>query len=134
MQGAHILIVDDAEAHRFILRNIIMEMGCQPILAESGMQALKILPRCNPKLILLDIAMPEIDGYEVCRWLKENPDTRDIPVIFMSAFEDPEDITRVFDTGGADYVTKPFIPEVVRARVGVYLNLAEAREKLSEMR
>lgn len=134
MQGAHILIVDDAEAHRFILRNIIMEMGCQPILAESGMQALKILPRCNPKLILLDIAMPEIDGYEVCRWLKENPDTRDIPVIFMSAFEDTEDITRVFDTGGADYVTKPFIPEVVRARVGVYLNLAEAREKLSEMR
>ena len=127
----YILIVDDAETHRFMLRNIIMDMGYCPVLAESGAQALKIFPRCNPKLVLLDVSMPEMNGYEVCRRLKENPDTRNVPVIFISSFENPEDITRAFDAGGADYIPKPFISEVVRARVSVQLKLAEALERLS---
>ena len=134
LQKSRILIVDDAETHRFVLRNIVMDMGCLPVLAESGEQALKAFPRCNPALVLLDVSMPEMDGFEVCRRLKENPDTKDVPVIFVSGFEDPGDIARVFETGGADYVTKPFIPEVVKARVGVHLQLAEALKKLSEMR
>lgn len=132
LQKSHILIVDDAETHRFLLRNIIMEMGCQPVLAESGAQALKIFPRCNPVLVLLDISMPEMDGYEVCRRLREDPDARDIPIIFTSAFENAEEITKVFEAGGTDYVMKPFIPEVIRARVGVHLKLAEAMQKLAE--
>lgn len=133
MHKSRILIVDDAETHRFILRNIVAEMGYQPILAESGVQALRVLPRCNPALVLLDISMPEMDGFEVCRQIKENPDTRNLPVIFISGFENSEDIIRVFAVGGEDYVLKPFVPEVVKARVGVHLKLAEAMKKLSEI-
>ncbi|MCH5271503.1 MAG: response regulator [Lachnospiraceae bacterium] len=132
LQKSHILIVDDAETHRFLLRNIIMEMGYQPVLAESGAQALKVFPRCNPVLVLLDISMPEMDGYEVCRKLREDLDARDIPIIFTSAFENAEEITKVFEAGGTDYVMKPFIPEVIRARVGVYLKLTEVMQKLAE--
>lgn len=132
MQPLRILVVDDAEGQRFILRNIIMEMGYQPVLAESGDQALKVIPRCNPQMVLLDVSMPEMDGFEVCRRLKENPDTQDIPVIFISGFESGEEITRVFEAGGEDYVTKPFIPEVIKARVGVRMKLIETMGKLSE--
>ena len=131
LQKSRILIVDDAETHRFMLRNIIMDMGYQPVLAESGTQALKVFPRCDPRLVLLDVSMPEMDGYEVCRRLKEDPDMRDVPVIFVSAFENPEDIAKVFEAGAADYVTKPFVPEIVKARVGVYMKLDEALMKLS---
>lgn len=130
MQSLRILIVDDAEGQRFILRNIIMEMGYQPVLAESGEQALKVIPRCNPQMVLLDVSMPGMDGFEVCRRLKENPDTQDIPVIFISGFEGGEEITRVFEAGGEDYVTKPFIPEVIKARVGVRMKLIETMGKL----
>lgn len=132
MQPLRILVVDDAEGQRFILRNIIMEMGYQPVLAESGEQALKVIPRCNPQMILLDVSMPEMDGFEVCRRLKENPDTQDIPVIFISGFEGGEEITKVFEAGGEDYVTKPFIPDVIKARVGVRMKLIETMGKLSE--
>lgn len=132
LQKSHILVVDDAETHRFILRNIILDMGYQPVLAESGAQALKVFPRCNPRLVLLDMSMPEMDGLEVCRRLKENPDMKDVPVIFVSAFENAEDISKIFEAGAADYVTKPFIPEVIKARVGTHLKLTEMMQKLSE--
>lgn len=133
LQQSRILIVDDAEGQRFILRNIIMEMGYQPVLAESGEQALKVIPRCNPAMVLLDVSMPEMDGFEVCQRLKDNPDTKDIPVIFISGFEGGEEITKVFEAGGEDYVTKPFVPEVIKARIGVRMKLAEAMKKLSEL-
>lgn len=132
LQKSHILIVDDAETHRFLLRNIILDMGYQPVLAENGAQALKVFPRCNPALVLLDISMPEMDGYEVCRRLREDPNARDIPIIFTSAFENTEEMIKVFEAGGTDYVMKPFIPEVIKARVGVHLKLAEAMQKLAE--
>lgn len=132
-QKPRILVVDDVEANRFILRNIITDMGYQPVLAENGVQALKIFPRSNPQLVLLDIAMPEMDGYELCKILKENPDTRDVPIIFISAFDNGQDIVKGFALGGEDYVTKPFIPEVIKARVGVHLKLSDATRNLSEM-
>ena len=75
-----ILIVDDVETNRFVLRNIITDMGLQPILAENGVQALRIVERHRPQLILLDVSMPEMDGYEFCRLMKEDPVTRDIPI------------------------------------------------------
>lgn len=131
MEKKRILIVDDVEGQRFILRNIIMDMGYQPVLAGSGPQALKVFPRCNPRLVLLDVSMPEMDGYEVCRILKGNPETSHVPVIFISAFEEVEEIVKGFEAGGADYVAKPFIPEVIRARVGVHLRLSEAVERLA---
>lgn len=128
-----ILIVDDVEANRFILRDIIKDMGYQPVLTENGVQALKMIQRIKPQLIVLDIAMPEIDGYEVCEKLKGDPTTRDIPVVFISAYDDPADIVKGFNLGGEDYITKPFIPEVVKARVGMHLKLYEANRNIVEM-
>lgn len=133
VQKPRILIVDDVEANRFILRNIIVDMGYQPVLAENGVQALKIFPRCEPQLILLDISMPEMDGFQFCKILKDNPDTRDVPIIFISAYDDAEDIVKGFELGCEDYVTKPFIPEVIKARVGVHLKLSDATRNLSKM-
>lgn len=127
-----ILIVDDVEANRFILRNIIVDMGYQPVLAENGVQALKIFSRCHPQLILLDISMPEMDGFEFCKVIKNNPDSRDVPIIFISAFDDESDIEKGFALGGEDYITRPFIPEEIKARVGVRLKLYDANQKLLE--
>jgi len=128
-----ILIVDDVETNRYILKNIIEKMGYRPILAENGVQALKIFPICQPNLVLLDIAMPQMDGYEVCEVLKGNPATRNIPIIFISAFDEVKDIVKGFELGGEDYVTKPFIPEVIQVRVGVHLKLYETNQNLLKM-
>lgn len=130
---SRILIVDDVEANRFVLRDIIFDMGYQPVLTENGAQALKMLQHIKPQLIILDIAMPEMDGYEVCERIKENADTKEIPVIFISAYDEPEDIVKAITLGGADYITKPFIPEVVRARVNMHLKLYEVNISMQEM-
>ena len=128
-----VLIVDDVEANRYILKNVIFDMGHFPILAENGMQALKIVQRMKPELIILDIAMPQMDGFEVCRKIKENPFTRNIPIIFISAFDEPADIVKGFEIGCEDYIVKPFIPEVVKARVGAHLKLYEVNTKMAEI-
>lgn len=128
-----VLVVDDVEANRFILRDIISEMGFQPILTENGIQALKMVQHIKPQLMILDIAMPEMNGYEVCEKIKADPDTRDIPIIFISAFDDPKDVVKGFEYGCEDYITKPFIPEVVKVRVGMQLKLYEANTQMSEM-
>lgn len=130
---AKILVVDDVDTNRFVLRDIIQEMGCQPVLTENGMQALKMVGRIHPRLIILDIAMPEMDGYEVCKVLKENPETRDIPIIFISAFDEPSDVVKGFDLGGEDYITKPFIPKIVKARLRLHLKLYDTNKELVEM-
>ena len=130
---AKILVVDDVEANRFVLRDIITDMGCMPVLTENGMQALKMAGHIKPELMILDIAMPQMDGYEVCQKIKENPETRDIPIIFISAFDEPADIVKGFNIGGEDYITKPFIPEVVKARIGVHLKLSEANKSMAKL-
>ena len=128
-----ILIVDDVEANRFILRDIITEMGYRPVLTENGLQALKFVERHKPQLIVLDVAMPEMDGYEFCQIMKQNANTRDIPIVFISAFDDPTDIVKGFNLGGEDYITKPFIPEVVKSRIGIHLKLSETSKNLADM-
>ncbi|MCM1179275.1 MAG: response regulator [Clostridium sp.] len=128
-----ILIVDDVETNRIILEEIIKNMGYAPILAESGEMALEMVKQSSPQLILTDISMPGMDGYELCKILKEKEETKNIPIVFISAFDDPKDIVEGFFLGGEDYITKPFIPEVVQARVGVQLRLHETKRKLMEM-
>lgn len=128
-----ILIVDDVEENRFVLRDIILDMGYLPILTENGVQALKMVERCHPQLIILDIAMPQMDGYEFCKIMKDNAGTRDIPIVFISAFDNPADIVQGFNLGGEDYITKPFIPEVVKARVGMHLKLSKAKKDMVEI-
>lgn len=131
--AARVLIVDDVEINRMVLEEIIRDMGCTPFLAQTGKQALQMAGSCRPQLILSDISMPEMDGYELCRRLKARPDTKEIPVVFISVFDEPEDIVEGFTLGGADYITKPFIPEVVQARVGVHLRLYQTNRELTEM-
>lgn len=128
-----ILIVDDVEANRFALKEIVSDMGCFPILIENGVQALKMVQHIKPQLMILDIAMPEMDGYEICQKMKENPETREIPIIFISAFDNPEDIVKGFALGGEDYITKPFIREVVKARISMHLKLYEASSNMIQM-
>ncbi|MCM1542267.1 MAG: response regulator [Blautia sp.] len=127
-----ILIVDDVEMNRVILEEIIKDMQCRPVLAENGVQALEEFRRCNPDLVLTDVSMPEMDGHELCRVLKGNAQTRDVPVIFISAFGESEDVVKGFTLGGNDYIVKPFIPEVVQARVRLHLSLHAATRKISE--
>ncbi len=127
-----VLIVDDVEINRFVLGKIITDMGYQPVLAESAIQALKLMERIMPDLILLDVSMPEMDGYEFCQLIKKDVDKRDIPVIFISAYNDAQDVLSGFEAGGADYVTKPFVREVVKARVDLQLELTKAHKELRE--
>jgi len=129
----NILIVDDMENNRFTLKGIIENMGYRPILAENGEQALKVLKKIKPVLILLDIAMPKMDGFEVCQKIKEDVELRDIPVIFISAFGEVEDMVKGYKIGAAEYITKPFIPQVVEARVRLLIQLSINNEELKDM-
>ncbi len=130
--AAQILIVDDVEINRMVLEEIIRNMGCEPLLAENGQQALKIASCSQPKLILSDISMPGMDGFELCKSLKANKKTKEIPIIFISAFDEAEDIVKGLKLGGEDYITKPFITEVVQARVAVHLHLYTVKNELME--
>ena len=131
-RNALVLIVDDVEINREILGEIVSDMGYETQLAESGIQALECIKERLPTLVLSDISMPEMDGYELCRRLKADVHTRDIPIIFISAFDKTTDIVKGFELGGGDYITKPFIPELVKARVNVHLKLYEATRKVTE--
>ena len=131
--AARILIVDDLEVNRLTLEEIIQDMGCRPVSAASGEEALGLIREARPQLILSDISMPGMDGYELCRILKSDKKTKNIPIIFISAYDNPKDIIEGLSLGGADYITKPFFPEVVQARVGVHLRLYQASRELEEM-
>lgn len=130
--SAKVLIVDDVEINRLVLEEIIRNMGCDPLLAENGEQALTLAKSSRPKLVLSDISMPGMDGFELCKNLKANKITKEIPVIFISAFDEAEDIVKGLKLGGEDYITKPFITEVVQARVAVHLHLASVKHELME--
>lgn len=128
-----ILIVDDNQVNLDVLRRTLETEGHKISAVKSGNDALKITPRLQPDLIILDIMLPDIDGYEVCRKLKEHKITRNIPIIFMTAKNEVEDIVKGFKTGGVDYITKPFNQEEVCVRVRNHLitqKLFLTREKL----
>ncbi len=127
-----VLIVDDVEVNRFVLSNIIKSMGYVPATAENGKVALEMIRESAPALILLDVAMPEMDGFELTEILKGNVATRDIPIIFISAFDETADMVKGFKLGGQDYVVKPFVPEVVKARVGVHLQFYNTKKELQD--
>jgi len=118
---AAVLIVDDAPAHLGALRSMMLQQGHQTFVANSGERALNIAQRALPDLVLLDINLPGMDGMEVCRRLKAHPVTSAIPVIFMSARSETEDIVAAFDIGASDYITKPLRLAEVCARVRAQL-------------
>ncbi|BAZ13014.1 response regulator receiver sensor signal transduction histidine kinase [Calothrix sp. NIES-4071] len=125
-----ILIVDDNPANLSVLSDALDEEGFEIWVAKSGKVALERVQYALPDLILLDIMMPEIDGYETCRQLKVNSQTQDIPVIFMTALSDTVNKVEGFQVGAVDYITKPFQQEEVISRVKLHLKLHDLAEKL----
>jgi len=129
---ANILIVDDTLANLQLLAGILKEAGYKVRPALSGKQALEAIKNQPPDLILLDIKMPDMDGYEVCRTLKSQPETKAIPIIFISALTDIEDKLKAFQAGGLDYISKPFQFEEVKARVWTHLQLKSYQNEMEE--
>jgi putative two-component system response regulator len=131
LEQATILVVDDTDANRMLLSEVLEDEGLCVVACSNGQMALDAASRHPPALILLDINMPSMDGFEVCGHLKADPMLRDIPVLFISALMDTADKVKAFAAGGVDYVTKPFQFEEVLARVKTHLNLHRLQLELS---
>jgi two-component system sensor histidine kinase ChiS len=127
-----ILLVDDNPTNLQLLFETLDGRGYKLLIAKDGNAALSIARKACPNLILLDIMMPEIDGYEVCRQLKADPATAEIPVIFLSALTDTKDKVQGLDLGAVDYVTKPFQPDEVIARVNTHLTVYRLKKALDQ--
>lgn len=125
-----VLIVDDIPKNLQVLSNILNRDGYEIAFASNGRQALQIAESILPDLILLDIMMPEMDGYEVCRRLKENPSTQDIPIIFITGKAETEDVVKGFQVGAVDYITKPFNSVELLSRVKTHIELKQSRDSI----
>lgn len=117
------MVVDDTPANLKLLEEMLDGQGHRALMFPSGAMALRAIAKNPPDLILLDIMMPEMNGFEFCQKLKEDTKIKDIPVIFLSAMSDMESKVKAFTMGGVDYVTKPFHFEEIRARIETHLNL-----------
>ena len=131
-RGPSVLVVDDTIENLRLLASMLGEQGYDIRPVTGGEQALRAARADPPDLILLDINMPEMDGYEVCQRLKEIEHLRDVPVIFLTALSATADKVRAFNTGGVDYITKPFQFEEVLARVKTHIALRQARVELRQ--
>ena len=129
---ASVLIVDDTIDTLRLLSDLLSEHGYDVRAVTNGRQALQAVERDPPDLILLDIGLPELDGYEVCRRLRASERSQDVPVIFITALSETADKVRAFETGGVDYVTKPFQVEEVLARVKAHVALRRAQAELAD--
>ena len=121
--SARILVVDDTPANIHALSQVLKDAGYQVSVATNGVQALSVLERLRPDLILLDVMMPQMDGYEACARIKASTAWRQIPLIFLTAKSETADIVRGFEMGAVDYVAKPFNAHELLARVHTHLTL-----------
>jgi len=127
-----VFIVDDNPINLDILSDYLDSCGFQVMVAQSGKSALRRIKHAKPDIILLDILMPEMNGYEVCKHLKEDEETKNIPVIFMTALSEPIDKITAFSVGAIDYITKPFQQEEVLARLTTHLTIRELQLNLEQ--
>lgn len=125
-----VMIVEDNPINSKICQNLLEKNGYSTAIFFDGESALKFLSTCAPDLILLDIIMPGIDGFQVSEEIKKNPKLKDTPIIFLSAMNDEESIVNGFKKGGVDYITKPFRPQELLARTKTHVDLKRAKEKL----
>ncbi len=132
-QKPFILIVDDVPKNLQVLGSILSSEGYHFTPATNGKQALKIIEKRHPDLILLDIMMPEMDGYEVCKILKSASRTKDIPIVFLTAKTETEDIVKGFDLGGVDYITKPFNSAELLTRIRTHLEILKVSNERKEL-
>lgn len=131
---ATILIVDDNQNNLKVLCEAIADSGWEILVANDGESAIEQAEYAHPDLILLDVMMPGIDGFDTCVHLKSNPKTREIPIIFMTALSDTIDKVKGLSIGGVDYITKPFHTEEVLARINVHLRLRSLNKQLEEQK
>lgn len=127
-----ILIVDDTPANLRLLSHVLNKKGYKHIEASNGKEAVQLARENEPDLILLDIMMPDMDGYEVIKEIKSNDHTEDIPIIFLSSLTDTDDKVEGFKSGGVDYITKPFQKEETLARINTHLKIRSLQKQLSE--
>jgi len=127
-----ILIVDDVADNLRVLSSMLSGQGYQIRCAKSGTMALMGAKAAPPDLILLDIRIPDIDGYEICHQLKSDPKTAHIPIIFLSALNEVIDRSRALDAGGVDYITKPFQMEDVLLRVKNQMTIQRLKSRIAE--
>ncbi|HDN26704.1 MAG TPA: response regulator, partial [Thioploca sp.] len=125
-----LLIVDDIQANINVLSESLKMAGFKVLIAKNGKRAIQKAEYAHPDLILLDVMMPEMDGFEACRILKSQQSTQDIPIIFLTAMTDTVDKVKGFQLGAADYITKPIQYEEVLARVNAHLNLYQLQQQL----
>lgn len=125
-----ILVVDDSSANVTMLTDYLEDSGFRTVVANNGEQALQVADQEHPDLVLLDVVMPGIDGFETCHQLKAQELTKDIPVIFMTALSSTEDKVKGFEAGAVDYVTKPFRQEEILARVTTHLQIRDLTRSL----
>jgi DNA-binding NtrC family response regulator len=131
-QYKKVLLVDDLPANLAVLTATLEPAGYEILAVSDGATALRVAAKARPGLILLDVMMPEMDGLETCRQLKQNEATRDIPVIFVTARGDPHGVLAGFAAGGVDYVVKPFQAEEVAARVATHLKISRLKHELQD--
>ncbi len=127
-----ILIIDDSQENVRLLSHVLKKEGYKTEKAFDGREALDIIPEYGPHIILLDVVMPDLDGFEVCRRLKAKEATRDIPIIFLSALTETDSKVTGFQVGGVDYITKPFQREEVLARIDLHVRLKKLRHELEQ--
>lgn len=125
------LVVDDSPVNSRLLCTILQESGCQISVAQDGSQALQLARETVPDLVLMDVNMPGMDGFDVCRTLKAEPALKATPVIFLTARNDKDDIIKGFEAGAVDYVVKPFHVKELIARVTTQLELKQLRDDLA---
>lgn len=126
-QAPKLLVVDDEPINLKLLKQVLQQ-DYRLSFAKNGIDAIELASRELPDLILLDVMMPEMTGFEVCQRLKSVPNTQNIPVIFVTALRDEVDETQGFESGAVDYITKPITPAIVKARVRTHLSLVRAEE------
>ncbi|MBN2213777.1 MAG: hybrid sensor histidine kinase/response regulator [Bacteroidales bacterium] len=133
MTNPEILIVDDIPGNLNFVSDILYNEGFRIIVATNGQDAIDITREKHPDLILLDVAMPLMDGYEVCRILKEDDSTREIPIIFLTAKGENEDILKGFEAGAVDYISKPFNTSELVSRVNTHIELRRQSDELKHL-
>lgn len=130
--SGRILIVDDTPANLSFLLDALTEAGHEILVAEGGRSALSLLEHTTPDLVLMDFVMPGMDGIITCQRLKARPECRDVPVLFMTALDEPEQKLRAFEAGALDYITKPVYPPEVLARVAAHLQIRTLQKNLAD--
>ncbi|MGB5686468.1 MAG: response regulator [Candidatus Electrothrix sp.] len=127
-----ILVVDDQPANLKVLLSFLQEHDYRVYMVDSGRRALEILPKIQPDLVLLDVMMPEMNGFEICRRIKADKDLAALPIIFMTALDSVGDKVTGFSAGAVDYITKPFQQVEVLARISTHITLRKRERELEE--